>query len=1145
VGPEHAAGGDPKAGKRSWKGWGASKMQKMKSKYHDRKRGSGSGSQDGSAVAGVPALPAPTRQQAAAPLPPSLGASPSSPAALMAPPATAEHSPHPAGQAALAAAVAALSSEAMSLESIIEAKWMQSRKIQVPPAIAEVVVQSSSRHGSTPTSPRGIPRPSSQPVASEPGSSSGAAMANGGSAAGSQGSEGFTTPAGGSPVAPWRSPVGRVESSPARLGALPPGSPLGKLPLPLAPGQEAAGEEGGSQAGDGDAPGSGATASAAASQPGFSLPEGLPPLISPDYAVNAFLTRVLFDMLRRPDFQEHVRVRIQRQLSRLQRPDYIQTLEVVGVDCGGTAPTLRGLRALPQPSAAVWPQLLFDMRYQGAFTVTIEAKVDIRDAAAWEKFDAALSRFGEGRKRRSSGTARSGQTPTHTSSAPALGGSGSSAGLAGEEDDEEPEPLSPDSSAGLLSSSAGEHAGGSPGAEPPHGAEGSANGGSQAPEKRGFMGGLRQGLAKRVRQLAETTAVHIARIPLRLSVTVSLLEGTMVAWVPPPPGNRLFYSFVAPPRLELSAKPELAGRLLKYSYHIARVSSWIEQRMRAAITKTMVFPGGGDLLLLPLMGLEHPNAGDPMPALGRYMQQAATLAQQQREEQRREEQQAADARDKEQQLEAAAAEHVQQHGPAEGEPRQLAAASERQQQPPPERPLQAALPSAGVVQPQPTAAGAAGSAAAVEPQRQPAADAPPQAAAPQASPAAAVQSGGGLATGVPTGGSEAGEQWSESQETLLQEPSLSNLPSPQQAAAAAAARAATAAAGRPGSAGAAAASNGHLTSQRFRSSSEGGERVGSPGFQGWPAASAARAAELRASGGRSAEDAWDAAMALEAAGSAREAPTPKFGSGWQSAPGSAGGHRAAVDASRADSLPVDPLGALQQQRGAAAAGLPPSDPLPVPAPRPGLQLHLAATRSLDPDFTTSAERTGFGESPVTALPDYSSVSARRTLSAAPRPAGASGFHPGSADSVGASLNRSLEYLRRQSISSAPGSPAQQQQHDAGNLGTAPSPRPQQPPVQQAAAIPQQQQQQQVATSPPQDRGGSPSDNGRMRQQGSFKEQAGKLITRMNTAGKALASQMQQMQQQRAAQRASGQASGSGSGRRSTGADAPSPLRDGL
>lgn len=36
---------------------------------------------------------------------------------------------------------------------------------------------------------------------------------------------------------------------------------------------------------------------------------------------------------------------------------------------------------------------------------------------------------------------------------------------------------------------------------------------------------------------------------------------------------------------------QLAGRLLKYSYHVARVSNWIEQRLRAAITRNMVFPG--------------------------------------------------------------------------------------------------------------------------------------------------------------------------------------------------------------------------------------------------------------------------------------------------------------------------------------------------------------------------------------------------------------------------------------------------------------------------------------------------------------------------------------------------------------------------
>lgn len=33
----------------------------------------------------------------------------------------------------------------------------------------------------------------------------------------------------------------------------------------------------------------------------------------------------------------------------------------------------------------------------------------------------------------------------------------------------------------------------------------------------------------------------------------------MCAWVPPPPGNRAFYSFVSPPRLELTARPEVSS----------------------------------------------------------------------------------------------------------------------------------------------------------------------------------------------------------------------------------------------------------------------------------------------------------------------------------------------------------------------------------------------------------------------------------------------------------------------------------------------------------------------------------------------------------------------------------------------------------
>jgi hypothetical protein len=59
------------------------------------------------------------------------------------------------------------------------------------------------------------------------------------------------------------------------------------------------------------------------------------------------------------------------------------------------------------------------------------------------------------------------------------------------------------------------------------------------------------------KKLSLKLSLRSRRIPLRLTLTFSLLEGTMCAWVPPPPGNRLFYAFVAPPHLELSAKPEV------------------------------------------------------------------------------------------------------------------------------------------------------------------------------------------------------------------------------------------------------------------------------------------------------------------------------------------------------------------------------------------------------------------------------------------------------------------------------------------------------------------------------------------------------------------------------------------------------------
>ena len=636
-----------------------------------------------------------------------------------------------------------------------------------------------------------------------------------------------------------------------------------------------------------------------------------------------------------------------------------------------------------------------------------------------------------------------------------------------------------------------------------------------------------------------------------------------------------------------AALVQMAGRVIKYGAHMARVSSWIEHRMRAAITKNMVFPGGsftlkhfwlnhlprparcragmagvvtlappahpaggGDLLLLPLLSLDHPNAADPLPAMARTQHPVGAaqarkqpvqgqqegddeqLNGEQEGEQRQEQQQRVQAQRQEQQQRVQAqreeqAQRVQVQREAQTQRVQVQreeqvqrAQVQREEQAQRVQVQREELPPSSDQGSQPTAVGSPQPAAAGTDAAEPLAEAPApgmstqlqtvpfEAAVPSMPPSedavAAAPGGGSPALAV---------HWSDSQEELGQEPSLSQMPSPRHVAiAAAAARAAGRSPLASGSPAVAPFSgSGHLISQRHSSDAAESAASASPGFQGW--------ADSR-DGSCTAADAWDAAMTREGRGrSSTDAATPKLSSQpWRSSPAG----------SPADTSPPtsDPLGALrppalaavQQPPLPAAVQQPPApaavqQPKQLPgaqalggaageAPRPvGLQLRLSATRSLDPDFVTSAEHTGFGEAPAAALPNYG---VRRTVSAVhdpPRCGGSAHPHSPAAakESVNAALNRSLAYLRQSSTASGAGSPPQQ-----------PSPPQQLQPQREpsAGSLPQRYA-----------NGGGAGDPQRVLQQGSFKEQAGKLFTRMNTAGKALATQVQQMQQQRATERA--------------------------
>lgn len=40
-------------------------------------------------------------------------------------------------------------------------------------------------------------------------------------------------------------------------------------------------------------------------------------------------------------------------------------LQVVSVDIGSSVPMVHNVRALPTPTATIWPQIMFDLHYTG------------------------------------------------------------------------------------------------------------------------------------------------------------------------------------------------------------------------------------------------------------------------------------------------------------------------------------------------------------------------------------------------------------------------------------------------------------------------------------------------------------------------------------------------------------------------------------------------------------------------------------------------------------------------------------------------------------------------------------------------------------------------------------------------------------
>lgn len=91
---------------------------------------------------------------------------------------------------------------------------------------------------------------------------------------------------------------------------------------------------------------------------------------------NALVGRVFFDFLTHAHWTRWVKLKIQRKLSRIKLPYFIQTITLRDVNLGTSMPKFLSVANNPViDERGIW--IDFDLDYQGCFSMTLETKLDL------------------------------------------------------------------------------------------------------------------------------------------------------------------------------------------------------------------------------------------------------------------------------------------------------------------------------------------------------------------------------------------------------------------------------------------------------------------------------------------------------------------------------------------------------------------------------------------------------------------------------------------------------------------------------------------------------------------------------------------------------------------------------------------------
>ena len=105
---------------------------------------------------------------------------------------------------------------------------------------------------------------------------------------------------------------------------------------------------------------------------------------------------------------------------------------------------------------------------------------------------------------------------------------------------------------------------------------------------------------KNASYLIGAVARKMAGVPISMTVKIKRLAGTTRVWIPPPPGDRLWFGFVGDPELDMEATPSFGQIGIKWHGLAERISRMITKQLLKEIHAALVLPNAGNLILDPL-----------------------------------------------------------------------------------------------------------------------------------------------------------------------------------------------------------------------------------------------------------------------------------------------------------------------------------------------------------------------------------------------------------------------------------------------------------------------------------------------------------------------------------------------------------------